>query len=364
MALRHWPFVFMIVFGPSDTRRRSERSQSFARIVIAIVVGIYIAGMSLVRPDAQSLIQASWIVLAFFVFSLSLYISVRVHPRTSALRRTTGIIADLALTSYCMYITGSFGAFFYAIYLWVIVGNGLRFGVRYLFLAMALGVIGFAGVIAASEYWNTNLNLAAGLLIGMIILPLFYASMLHELEEMNHKLESQVEETVFSATHDSLTGLPNRYLFMDRFHQSVGLATRHSLNIAVLFIDIDRFKQVNDTLGHSAGDDLLCQIGSRIKQCLRSADTVARLGGDEFTVLLTNLNAKKDVIRAAERLLEIFIEPFAIAGKTLNVTGSVGYSLFPEHGSTIDTLLDNADKAMYKAKGQGGNKSAGIEPDD
>jgi diguanylate cyclase (GGDEF)-like protein/PAS domain S-box-containing protein len=152
------------------------------------------------------------------------------------------------------------------------------------------------------------------------------------------------------ALHDALTGLPNRTLLNDRIEQAIKNAQRARQQMAVLLLDLDRFKDINDTLGHQVGDRLLTEVGPRLQQPLRSADTVARLGGDEFAILLLGPTDLEMACRVAERLVEALRRPFAIQDLTLEVGISIGVALYPEHGSTATELLQHADVAMYAAK--------------
>jgi diguanylate cyclase (GGDEF)-like protein/PAS domain S-box-containing protein len=152
------------------------------------------------------------------------------------------------------------------------------------------------------------------------------------------------------ALHDALTGLPNRTLLHDRIEQAIRNAQRARNQMAVLLLDLDRFKDINDTLGHHVGDLLLTEVGPRLQQPLRSADTVARLGGDEFAILLLGPTDLEMACRAAERIVEALRRPFAIQDLTLEVGISIGVALYPEHGATASELLQHADVAMYAAK--------------
>ena len=157
------------------------------------------------------------------------------------------------------------------------------------------------------------------------------------------------------AYFDILTGLPNRTLFYDRLNQAIALANRDDDNPAVLFIDLDHFKNINDTLGHSAGDQLLVEVAHRLAPHLRSNDTLARLGGDEFVVLITRLGKKLDTTYIAQKLIDSMREPFHIAGHELHITISIGIALFPDDGTNADTLIKHADMAMYFSKESGRN---------
>lgn len=158
------------------------------------------------------------------------------------------------------------------------------------------------------------------------------------------------------ALYDPLTGLANRSLFHDRLTRELARAARHGHGAALLFIDLDRFKTINDSLGHSAGDDLLREMAGRLSRCTRKVDTVARLSGDEFVIILAEVASAAHAEQAANRIISAMATPIELAGKSLLVTGSVGITYFPSDGESTETLLKNADMAMYEAKAQGGNR--------
>jgi diguanylate cyclase (GGDEF)-like protein len=162
------------------------------------------------------------------------------------------------------------------------------------------------------------------------------------------------ERLEYLARHDLLTGLPSRPVLLDRLGQAMETARRNGGFCALLFVDLDRFKRVNDTLGHVAGDRLLTAVGDRLKACLRASDTVARHGGDEFLIAITGLSAAGAAI-AARSVMEAFAEPFIVGDHDLFVTASIGISVFPEDGDAVETLIRRADTAMYEAKARGGN---------
>jgi diguanylate cyclase (GGDEF)-like protein/PAS domain S-box-containing protein len=157
------------------------------------------------------------------------------------------------------------------------------------------------------------------------------------------------------ALHDALTGLPNRLLLTERLSQAIGMARRNSKQLALLYIDLDHFKRVNDSLGHVAGDELLVLVARRLVECVRSTDTVCRQGGDEFVILLPEIEQAQDVTQVAEKLLAALKLPQLVAEKQLNVTMSIGISVYPDDGDTVDSLMINADNAMYDAKSGGRN---------
>jgi diguanylate cyclase (GGDEF)-like protein/PAS domain S-box-containing protein len=167
------------------------------------------------------------------------------------------------------------------------------------------------------------------------------------------RAEEQITEIAY---HDNLTGLPNRLLFHDRLRQAVVQAHRGGHRVAVLFLDLDRFKTINDSLGHTVGDRLLRGVSERISDSVRESDTVARLGGDEFTLLLPRVNDATDVAKVAEKILESLRQAFPVDGHELFVTSSMGISLYPEDGHDPESLVKNADTAMYRAKELGRDK--------
>jgi len=161
------------------------------------------------------------------------------------------------------------------------------------------------------------------------------------------------QKLAFMATHDSLTGLPNRFLLQDRLAVAITQAARKNNRLAVMMLDLDRFKDVNDTFGHSTGDELLKAAGEKLAGIVRGYDTVARLGGDEFILLLTEIDDIAGAAEIAGRIVILFQQPFSVGQHTLKVTTSIGVAVYPDHGNDIELLLKYADVAMYLAKGNG-----------
>jgi diguanylate cyclase (GGDEF)-like protein/PAS domain S-box-containing protein len=155
------------------------------------------------------------------------------------------------------------------------------------------------------------------------------------------------------ATHDPLTGLPNRLLLSDRLSVGLAQAQRRDTRLAVMMLDLDRFKTVNDTFGHGVGDELLRAAGERLISLIRKSDTVARIGGDEFVVLLLQIDKMGDAIRVAQKILGTFRKPFVLDAYQIRISTSIGIAIYPEDGKDVETLFKNADTAMYWAKEQG-----------
>lgn len=165
----------------------------------------------------------------------------------------------------------------------------------------------------------------------------------------------KIEEQLLHATnHDILTGLPNRALLNDRLKLAIATAKRNKVHVlALMFIDLDKFKPINDTLGHAIGDKLLAQIATRIQTCLRASDTAARIGGDEFVVLLPTINSHHDALLVAEKIRHAICQPVRLADQILNVSPSIGIAIYPDNGKDEVELLKHADAAMYAAKQSG-----------
>ena len=169
-------------------------------------------------------------------------------------------------------------------------------------------------------------------------------------------LEQKNAELSHQADHDALTGLPNRKRFYECLHQSLEKASRNQELVALLFLDLDGFKSINDSLGHNVGDLLLKTVASRLKKCLRGSDTISRLGGDEFTVILPAIPGSEEAAKVAEKICDGIIQPFILEEHTVSVTTSIGISLYPFDGEDPEILVKNADVAMYRAKKRGKNQ--------
>jgi diguanylate cyclase (GGDEF)-like protein len=212
--------------------------------------------------------------------------------------------------------------------------------------------IPYAPIAAGS---NTDARALYGLLGGTVLVLLLI--LLRFVARASKKMKKHVDETNLKTLHDPLTELPNRTLFKDRVQQAIHLASRTNAMLAVLLLDLDRFKEINDSLGHHHGDLLLREIGPRLTALLRDADSVARLGGDEFVVLLVNVPSEAAAVHVAQKMRAALQKPFEIQELNLHVDASIGIALYPAHGSDVDTLLQRADVAMYTAKAGG----SGVE---
>ncbi len=199
----------------------------------------------------------------------------------------------------------------------------------------------------ASRYFETSISLIKDVK-GQ---PVGFRSVVRDTTDRR-----EMEDTIRKlAYYDSLTGLPNRLLLRDRLSMAIAYAKRNKKKLSLMMLDLDKFKEVNDTLGHQMGDCLLQRVGDRVKDLIRESDDVTRMGGDEFVVLVPEINRTEDSVVVAKKILASFQEPFLCNEHKLSIMTSIGIAVFPDHGQDVDTLMKHADIAMYQAKGKGGN---------
>lgn len=227
--------------------------------------------------------------------------------------------------------------------------------------------------IAATFGGQTDISLipdASGEINGLLLLytqcvPVKEEDFLSEIRQLTAVvIDSGMlsERLAFQAQHDVLTELPNRLLFQDRLQQAIRIADREKTNLAVILMDLDRYKRVNDTHGHGTGDGVLCEVGRRVKRCLRSSDTVARVGGDEFMILLSSVESCADAQIASEKILDAIRQPMQINGHEIRISASMGISVYPIDGDTTLLLTRNADLALYRMKKEGRDGSRQFLP--
>jgi diguanylate cyclase (GGDEF)-like protein len=193
--------------------------------------------------------------------------------------------------------------------------------------------------------------------IGVLILIIIIAIIM-----WNRRLYGEIktrklleEKMKHMATHDELTGLANRVLLKDRINTAISFHQRQQLQMAVLFLDLDGFKTINDTHGHDVGDELLVKVANKLKSCVRQSDTVVRFGGDEFVLLLTGLHQKSEAAYIADKVLKLMQQPFELSVERVNIGCSIGIAMYPDDGVTDNDLLKIADTLMYRVKANGKN---------
>ena len=229
-----------------------------------------------------------------------------------------------------------------------------RFGLAKLLVCLAaIAVAPVTLVVLISAHDLAGLK---GLIAGSAIVPGLVAVYL--IRQVRDRARAE-----YRAQHDPLTGLPNQTLFHDRVEGALAHARRSASGVAVMFLDLDRFKSINDSLGHAVGDELLQAVAKRLRDTVRETDTVARMGGDEFTILLSDSKDKESAVTTATKIIELFSRPFIAGGRELHTTTSIGVALYPSDGDDVEALLKHADSAMYRAKARGRNAFEFFTPD-
>jgi diguanylate cyclase (GGDEF)-like protein len=241
-----------------------------------------------------------------------------------------------------MHLLGETATPFIGLYLFNACGNGFRYGPGYLYLSSALGVSGFTFVLLTSDYWLAHQTLGIGLVIVLIVIPMYFASLVRQLHAVLARMRNM-------ATHDTLTGLPNRHLFFEKLQLTLTLAEQNNKPFAVVFVDLDGFKPINDSLGHAAGDAVLKSVARRLEESVRKNDIVARFGGDEFVIILLDIH-KEAVYSVARKIIDMVAKPHDFDGKTVTLTLSLGIAIYPDSGRSADELIASADAAMYRSK--------------
>ncbi len=335
-----------------DTLIREEISQARARVIISAIALTFFLIIYFLDETSFGVVIFTGVA---HMFSVAWLAFVKRTQGDYLWRRRFITCFDLSAVSYAIYLSGEWGAIFYFLYLWVIVGNGMRFGPQQLIEAMLIGVVEFSFVLTQAEYWGQNIPISISLLLGIIILPLFYFVLIKRLHSMNEELDVQLQKATYTAAHDGLTGLLSRDYFFQRTKELTDKSQHSDPKFALLFIDLDGFKEVNDTLGHHAGDELLKTTADKFKKMIRSNDLVARLGGDEFAIVLNGFDSGQ-IELFARRILSEVEKNYQLENNSLCVTASIGISFYPDHGDIADELVKSADIAMYQSKRNGKNR--------
>ena len=292
----------------------------------------------------------------YFVFAIYWWFHVRRKMGDFPFRRRLIALSDLGMVSLCMHFSAEWGVIFFFAYLWIIVGNGVRFGSRAIIESTIIGIIYFSLTILNTQYWIENSNVAIGLMLGLVLLPSYYLILIRRLTTVSNKLTEELYKANYAATHDALSGLSNRAYYFQRLEDKVNEAKRYNERFIVIYLDLDGFKNINDTWGHHCGDIILKTVSKRFKSVLRISDVVGRLGGDEFSLLLHSVDNNFDVNKFSQRLIDIISEPITVEGQSLQVTASIGVSLYPDDGDNAEQLINAADESMYVSKKSGKNK--------
>ena len=351
----------LAVWPGSQTRSatgalNTEREQALVRILYLVLGTGYVALAAARGWDPGAAFTVSGLG-GFLAYSVGWLLFVQWRPEVRW-RPLTALVLDTWAVSFAVAHMGALGVVFVPLYASIAAGNGVRYGVPYLYLALIFGVIGFVVAAATNPFWMAHRPVELGLGASIGGVPPLLAIVLARLRRSHEELSRLYQEMERMARHDALTGLLNAKLLQEGLGRHLAVAARYHRPLAVLFIDLDNFKAVNDTLGHAAGDALLRQVAERLRRCVRCSDLAARAGGDEFVLVLTEMQTAENALFVAEKLVGLLSgEQFALgAARPVTMTTSVGVAIYPEAGTTAETLLEHADIAMYRAKRQGRNR--------
>ena len=347
--------------GPADAATRS-RSRRLAQIIAASMLGF---GLS----AASDLSEDDWTNLGVHVPTLLALAAALWAWARRRLRLASALLLATVTAAISLLVWRNAGLRDPAMlaYPGILVFASTMAGRRLFYLTL-MAILGFVGIVALANVqgWHVNpvpthsvanlVDVCIVLLLNAFVIWLLAGDLhaaLAELRAENARVRQSQAHVEFLATHDVLTGLPNRMLAQDRFAQAAAQAERERSGVAVMFLDIDDFKHVNDSLGHPQGDALLREASRRLADALRGADTVCRQGGDEFLILLADVSDAGDATEIALKLLAALARPFTIDGHEIGTSASIGIAMYPGDGRAFDELLKKADIAMYAAKAAG-----------
>lgn len=340
--------IFASLWKRLAQRPDTEHEAALIRIVLALISACY---MIIAVRSGNVVSDDKWHVVALIAlmvpYSVGAFLSILIRPQISVPRRILSMVMDIGATTYAIYFLRDVATPFFGLYLFNACGNGFRFGPRYLYLSNALSITGFTFVLIMSEYWTAHQTMGIGLLIVLIVIPMYFASLVRQLHSALARMRTM-------ANHDTLTGLPNRHSFYEQLQHRLRLAERSNTPFAVVFVDLDGFKPINDVLGHAAGDIVLKSVARRLEQSVRKNDIVARFGGDEFVIILSDIH-KTAVPSVAHKIIDTVARPHEFNGQMVTLSSSMGIAIYPDGGRTVDELVAQADTAMYRSKRMGRN---------
>lgn len=343
---------FSIVRERMNSRKDSEHQQAFLRLFIVSIVSINVffkygfASWDLESSAGQALfVCTSSLAISFLIIAHIIYL-----PAVNVPRRIVGMIQDVLAITATLYLNGDFATVYLFVYPFITIGNGFRYGVKYLIACSLMSLAGLGWLFTHNEFWSKNIYITLGLIINFLLVAFYTAYLLHQLHKATTKLQKM-------ATHDQLTDLPNRQMFEEMLSHTILMNARQNKFFGCLYFDLDGFKKVNDDLGHQYGDFLLQAVAEKVKECIRDSDLFSRLGGDEFAIILDPLHSHADAELVAQRIISSVETLTYLKGKPIKVSVSVGCVLIPPqtrlHLVSSPEIVTQADENMYKSKKAG-----------
>lgn len=322
-----------------------EFEQTIVRLIIGSTVILYLLIFAPFQKWMTSLFPA------FIVLSLLFSLHVYFKPGNYLYRRITGQIIDIGSVSINLFYCGMAGGAIIGIYHWIIIGNGFRYGIKYLLSATVITTVCFAIVALKSPFWIEHKFFSLGIMSAQLLVPFYFAILLKRLQVAKKNFEQL-------SLVDGLTGLMNRHTFDSRISTETSRLKRFSAPFALALLDVDHFKNVNDTFGHLAGDIVLQKLAEILQKSCRDGDIIARFGGEEFALLLPG-NGMRDITLAGERL-RMAVEQLTIIvdgqPQAIRITVSVGIAYWSSRFNNSRDWIQSADEMLYKAKNQGRNR--------
>lgn len=336
---------------------------SIGALYLWLVAYFFLPGEGNAQTDVINIWTEWWWPSVYYLYAFAHITSLLAYPGKIFLRRVLMLLLDNAAITVLASYGGLFNPFM-ALYFWIALGYGFRFGPSWSIYSACSSIACISLLLHLDPAWNTGLMNAGPIFGASLALSLCVASgyayfMFGRLRSIQQKLVAKAGEMEKMATRDHLTGLANRSLLTDRLTQAIALAARLERDVAVLFIDIDGLKQVNDQIGHAAGDAMLIEVARRLQARLRAVDTCARIAGDEFVIIMDGVADRHSVLCMANIVLAEVCNVTSIANQPIKISASIGIawlSSMPKNLHNPDALLAAADSAMYEAKRSGKNK--------
>lgn len=361
-----WNSLFAKLLARFRNNPDTEPEQAMLRLAL-VGVGLFytwlathydLGGTEQERADIARLWAEWWWPSMYFMLALIHIAGLIAFPGRFFPRRVFMVLADNAAITVLVWHGGLFNPFL-AYYFWIGIGYGFRFGPNWLAYSTIVSIIGIAAALNFNPLWDAGSAIGPTLILSLCIVSGYAFHLLFRLKQVQHNLALKAAELEKLATYDYLTGLPNRALLMDRLTHAITLSTRTGGDVALLFIDLDGLKTVNDKIGHAAGDALLIEVSKKLLARLRATDTCARIAGDEFVIVLEGAADRDSILRLADTLLKEVRSFTSIAGQPIAVSASIGLAWLSDIGKPApnpDTFLAAADSAMYEAKHSGKNR--------
>lgn len=316
----------------------------FLMLIYFIIVNIFVILDNLLFQKILLLV----IIYSFFIF-LNLFF-IYFSDSFIKFRRLFFILIDLLFLSFIILFLETVGMVVLPIFFLITVVSAIRFGYDYLLPINLMSIICFSFILFNSSLWQDHLYLIIGIYLGIILFPFVIYNLLKDNYLLNLDLRKQIQNSKYFATHDFLTKVANRFFFSTQLDLIYENAKRNNSKFALFFIDLNKFKNINDNYGHDIGDKVLIEVADRLKMIFRKSDLVSRFGGDEFVVLIKNFKTREDLEVIAKKVVEEFSKEMIFNDFKINFSASIGIACYPKCADNVVSIMKIADEMMYKVK--------------